>query len=167
MRISNIETSDLNFGTVKIRIRGQYFKDHPKSAQMLREAILNDEGITDFFSNHRGKIVVSFKETVVPLKEELRTPEEGFREYRKVPRVDIHCTYHRAFALRNIFKKPVWMNAGTKPNPETTWEKCIADAFELIKSLGKDTPESMKKRGDRLPRDFASVEARRLKVEKP
>ena len=157
---------------MKIRIKGQYFKEHPKTAYMIREAIWNNEGITDFFSNHRGKIVVSAKETVVPVKMEYpsflkRHPHDCFYVDRKVPRIDIHCTYHRAFALRNMFRKPVWMNAGTKPNPETTWEKCIADAFELIKSLGKDTPESMKKRGDRLPRDFASVEARRLKVEKP
>lgn len=172
MRISNTENSNLNFGLLRIRIKGKPFKDHPESAKIIKNAILNNEGICDFFSNHRGKMVITAKETVVPVNVEYpgflsRRPHETFTVNRSVPSIDINCTYHRVFALRNLFRKPVHVNAGTGRNSRTTWKDCVEDILDLIKMLGKDTPESIKRRGDVCSRDFASVEARRLKVEKP
>lgn len=175
MQVLNLNEQNPNFGGVRIRIKGKLFKEHPEISTTIRDAIRNNENITDFFKKHTGKIEVISNENIIPIEYDYpdflrKTPHfipDTFTVNRNVPSIKINCTYWRAFALRNFFRKPVWINMGTKPNKDTTVESCLNAALELIKCLGKDSPECIKKRGDTLPRDLFSVEARRLKVEKP
>ena len=171
--------NNINFGRLRIRIKGDGFRNHPEDMQLIRAAIKNNEGITDFFKNHRGKITVTSKSKALEHEQEyprcLRKvpstpyalPFDKFTTKVQAPFIEIACRYSRAFALRNLFRKPVWINAGTKPQVGKTWKNCIDETLELIKMLGKDTPEYMAKRGDNKLRDFHSVETRKLQVEKP
>ena len=126
-----------------------------------------------FFETHKGQIVLTAKEQKIPVKHYyphcLREPgkPDYFTAEHNVPFIDIICTYNRAFSLRNLFRKPVWLQAGTVINESTNWTNCIKSALECIRMLGKDTPEDYLNRGDSLPRDLFSVEERRLKVERP
>lgn len=179
MYIAKMDNNNLNFNSLRIKIKGAEFEKHQKDIQLIRDEILNNDGIKRFFSNHRGKITVTSEQVPVKVRYDyprvLRKvpstpyalPCDQFELEKQVPTIKIDCSYSRAFALRNLFRKPVWMNAGTKPNAKTTWEECIEDTLRLIKMLGNDTKEDMLRRGDTKLRDFHHVEERRLQVEKP
>lgn len=179
MYVSNVNDNNLNFERLKIKINGAEFQKHPEDGRLIKAAILNNKGIMDFFSNHRGKITVT--SGYEPVKavyayprclrkvpsSPLALPIDQFELTVQKPVIKLNCLYSRAFALRNLFKKPVWINAGTRPNADTNWERCVNDALRVIKMLGKDTEKDMVNRGDNKLRDFHHVEERRLQVEKP
>ena len=179
MQILNVNDGNTNFGHLRIKIKGAEFKKHAEDAQLIKSWIKNDVNITDFFKKHNGKIIVEVSEVKVPVTYDyprvLRKvpsstrvlPIDQFTVEKSVPNIDITCTYNRGFSLRNLFRKPVWIKAGTVPNEDADWKWCMDAAKKLITRLGKDTPEDMASRGDTLARDLASVEARRLKVERP
>ena len=173
MQVSQ-NNNNISFERLRIKIKGKQFKEFPEDAKRIKDAIKNDEGITDFFKTHNGKIEVTSSTTNVPVKYDypyfLRNKpdfmEDSFTVDRDFDQIDIKCTYNRAFALRNLFRKPVWIDFRTQPEKNSTWQSCMNGALKLIKTLGKDTPEAMAGRGDTKLRDLFSVEARRLKVEK-
>ena len=179
MQVSNVNDGNTNFGHLRIKIKGAEFKKHPEDASLIKSWIKNDANITDFFKKHNGKIIVEASEIKVPVtfnypwalrkvpSSSRVLPIDQFTLEKNVPSIDITCLYNRAFALRNLFRRPIWIKAGTGANESADWKWCMDSVKKLIARLGKDTPEDMAKRGDTLARDLASVEARRLKVEKP
>ena len=175
MNISGISKNNLNFESLKIKIKGKNFDNHPKDADRIRDAINNNENIMNFYKDRDGKILVKSKNVKIPVAYDYpdfmrnpdisdSAPDQFVLECTK-PVIDIKCTYKRKFAMKNLFKKPVSVITGTRADKSTTWKSCMDGALECIKLLGKDSPEDMKKRGDSIQRDLYSVEARRLKIE--
>lgn len=174
MQVSQNNSNNISFERLKIKIKGEKFKELPEDAKRIKEEIKNNEGIMSFFKTHNGKIEVTAGTTTIPVTYDyppfLRTKpyfmEDNFTLDKTCNQIDIRCTYNRATGLKNLFKKPVWLNFRTQPDKDSTWQSCLNGAFKLIKTLGKDTPEAMTERGDSKLRDLFSVEARRLQVKK-
>lgn len=153
-----------SFGKLKIKVTGKEFKNSPQDKQLIIDTIRNNKGIQRFFNNHNGKITVISGCEMTPKTYDYaeclkKVPGRSlpFDQFSlNVPNYNtyIKCEYNRAFALRNLFKKPVWVEAGIKNSKEIlSWKTCIDYTIKLINENLADT--------------LNNCEARRLKIEKP
>lgn len=154
-----------SFRRLRIKIKGAEFKNNPGDMKLVKEAIKNNEIIRSFFSNHNGKIVITSGKEMVPITHDYpeclkkvpgrSLPFDQFKVDTPNYYTNIECLYSRAFALRNLFRKPVHVNAVIKaPNGEVlTWKTCVNYTIRLINE----------KLGDAI----SQCEERRLKIEKP
>ena len=170
MNISSIQNYSLkgnnnqSFQGLKIKINGTEFKNNLNDKKLIEDAIKNNEGIKKFFSNHRGKITVTSRTVKVPVvldypdflkKVPSRSlPIDQFTAERTSYCTNIKCEYKRAFALRNIFRKPVRVEAGIRNQKEVlSWDTCVDYTLKLIK--------------EKLADAIVGCEQRRLKIERP
>lgn len=182
MYVSSVNNNNINFERkrLKIRIKGSEFEKHPESKKLLHDDINHNYWISEFFSKHRGKITVTSESIPMEVMNEyprfLRRvqstpyalPFDKFKSTKHIPVIKIICSYSRAFALRNLFKKPVRIEMKTPDNNnEMTWDKAIEYAQYYIKMLGHDTEENALRHGDNVLRDLEHIEGRRLQKEKP
>lgn len=154
-----------SFSSLKIKVKGEYFKKNPDEKQKIIEYIKKNEGITEFFKKHHGKIEVKSSEVVVPVYYQypacLQEPfaPRGFYLDGLFPKMEINGTYKRAFAIRNLFRKPVWFEAHCGGVQGSTWERCMNATLKFLDNFGEKNSANGK--------DLFSIETRRLKVEKP
>lgn len=157
--------NDISFRGLRIKIKGAEFKNNPGDMKLVKDTIKNNEIIKKFFSNHNGKISITSGKEIVPITHDYpeclkkvpgrSLPFDQFEVDTPNYYTNIECLYSRAFALRNLFRKPVHVNAGIKaPKGEAlTWETCVAYTIRLI--------------NEELGNAISQCEERRLKVEKP
>ncbi len=157
--------NNLSFTSLKIKVKGKYFKENPDEEKEVIKHIKGNEGLAEFFKKHHGTIEVKSSEVVVPVYYQypacLQEPfaPRGFYLDGLFPKMEINGTYKRAFAIRNLFRKPVWFNARCGGTKDSTWEKCMDTTFKFIDNFGEKNSANGK--------DLFSIETRRLKVEKP
>ena len=150
MNINTIQNYDLNKSNniafkkrLKIRIKGENFRKNPEDAKRIKAALENNPTIKKFFENHRGTITVTSGTIKVPVvldypdcikKVPSRSlPFDQFKTKAASYWTKILCQYHRAFALRNIFRKRVWIYGGIKNYDEVlSWDTCIDYTLRFI-----------------------------------
>lgn len=157
--------NDTSFGRLKIKIKGAEFKNNPEDMKLVKDTIKNDKIIKNFFKNHNGKIIITSGKETVPITYDYpeclkkvpgrSLPFDQFELNTPNYYTNIECLYNKAFALRNLFKKPVHVNAGIKaPKGEMlTWKTCVDYTIRLI--------------NEKLGGAISQCEERRLMVEKP
>ena len=156
--------SNTSFTSLNIKVKGAEFKKNPIDGQRIIEAIENNVGIKNFFSNHNGKITITSGTINVPVTHEYpdclkkvptrSLPIDQFTVDETSYCINIKCRYKRPFALKYLFKKPVLVKAGIKNEKEVlSWDTCVGYTLRLI--------------NEKLADAINGCEQRRLKVEKP
>ena len=168
MNINAIQNYDsknkTSFQKLKVVVKGAEFEKNLRDKKLIEEAIKNDEGLKKFFSNHNGKITVTSGTVKVPVTHDYpeclkrvpgqSLPFDQFTLEEPSYCTNIKCEYNRAFALRNLFRKPVKVEAGVQNKNEVlSWNTCVDYTLRLIK--------------EKLADAIQGCEQRRLKVEKP
>lgn len=161
----NNNPNNTAFGRLRIKIYGSEFRQHPYDKKRVLDALKNNEQLQQFFAKHKGKIKVTSGFVMKNKTHEYpdcikivpgrSLPFDTFTTKAPSFYTNIQCTYNRAFALRNLFKRPVHVNAGIRAseNDCLDWETCINFTLKLIK--------------ENLPESIIKCESNRLKVEKP
>lgn len=154
-----------SFSSLKIKVKGKYFKENPDEEKKIIEYIKKNKGLAEFFQKRHGKIEVKSSEVITAAYYRypscLQRPLEpkGFYLDELVPKMEINGTYKRAFAIRNLFRKPVWFEAHCGGVQGSTWERCMNATLKFLDNFGEKNSANGK--------DLFSIETRRLKVEKP